>query len=326
MERLLDGILDEEAFFLAALELDLDKNLDVKRQIEAAKRRVLIQAYYAREIQPYTKMTDEDLVAYYEENLEEFTKPEESIVRQVVLATEGKAKRVRSRLLRGADWGEIVANECVDEPTKKRSGRIGAVQKNASIIPFVGVSPELAAMIDTLTIGKISPVVKTGKGYHVITVESRNPETEVAFEKVRDTIERNYQAAFAEKVRKERVAALRDRFGARIVASPAAGAEEKTEVERSAAKIFALAQKTTDPLKRIKYYDEIVRNYPDDSHACEAQFMIGFVYAEELHDFDRAHEAFQKVLTERRDCGKDLVKNARWMIENMGKEPPPFEE
>lgn len=328
IQKLLEGMLDEEAFYLAAQDMKLDENPDVKNQIRSAVRRVMIQSYYAREVAPYTQMTDEDMVDYYEKNLEEFTKPEESEVRQVVTATEQNAKEARRRLLNGENWDKIVSDYCVDIPTKKRNGRIGPVQVNASIIPLVGTSLELSKMIDTLTIGTISPIVKTGKGYHVITVEQRNPETEVPFEKVKDTIRRNYSQNFAEKVRKEKVALLREKFGVEISTNPAplASAEKEGETERPAEKLFELAQSSSDPLTRIKYYREIAMNYPEDEHVCEARFMIGFVYAEELHDFDQARESFQAVIDQSEGCGEDLVTNAKWMIDNMGTEPPDFQE
>ncbi|MFH1277345.1 MAG: peptidylprolyl isomerase [Candidatus Eisenbacteria bacterium] len=327
-EKLLEGMLDEEAFLLAALDMKLEENPEVKRRIESAERGVLIQSYYQREVLPYTQMTETDMIAYYEENLEEFTRPEESEVRQVVAATEAEALEARRRLLRGDSWEAVVAEHCVDIPTKTRAGRIGPIQKNASIIPLVGSSYELMMMIDSLTVGTISPVVKTGKGYHVITVEQRNPETEVAFEKVRETIRRNYSQRFAEKVRKEKVALLKEKFGVEIVPSAldAGVTGAKGEEERPAEKLFKLAQSSSDPLTRIKYYREIVVNYGDDSHVCEARFMIGFVYAEELHDFDLARATFQEVIDHGAECGDDLVKNATWMLENMGSEPPEFED
>ncbi|MFH1680528.1 MAG: hypothetical protein ABIH26_07780, partial [Candidatus Eisenbacteria bacterium] len=65
--RLLEGMLDEEAFLLAALDMDLDENPEVQAQIESATRRVLIQAYYQREVAPYTQMTEEDMLQFYEE-------------------------------------------------------------------------------------------------------------------------------------------------------------------------------------------------------------------------------------------------------------------
>ncbi|MBN1827327.1 MAG: peptidyl-prolyl cis-trans isomerase [Candidatus Eisenbacteria bacterium] len=327
-KKLIEGLMDEEAFLLAAEEQDLEKNPEVKRQIDSARRRVLIQAYYNREVVPYTQMTEEDMRDYYDEHMDLFTRPEESEVRQVVVESEETAARVRRMLLDGATWEHVVGKYCTDLPTKKRNGRIGPVQKNASIIPLVGTSAELSRCIDTLTIGTISPVIKGPKGYHVFTVEQRNAEAVMPFEKVQETIRRNYASAFAEEVRKAKVKELHEKYGSRILKDPTQVVEsEELDEDRQAAKIFQLAQNATDPLQRIKYYDEIVRNHPDDPYACEAQFMIGFVYSEELHNFDRAREAFEKVLARGGDgCKQELIDSATWMLQNMGGTPPEFNE
>ncbi len=330
MKKLLDGIIDEEAFYLAALDMNLEENAEVKRLIESAHRRVLIQSYYTREIAPFTKMTEEDMRTFYEENLDLFTKPVESEVRQVVLGSRADAERVRGMLVNGANWERIVQEHCVDKLTKDRKGRMGPVQVNSGIIPLVGTSSEMSEIIDTLTVGTVSPIVETGKGFHILTVDQRHPEEVLPFEKAQRTIQAQHGPEFAEKVRKEKAGLLREKYGVQILKDPtpevAVDPEEEGKAARSAAKLFELAQSSTQPMDRIKYYDEIVRNYSDDEHACEAQFMIGFVYSEELHNYDLAREAFLKVMERKETCDGELVQSAEWMLENMGTEPPPFEE
>jgi hypothetical protein len=290
----------------------------------------LIQSYYTREIAPFTQMTEEDMRTYFEENLDLFTKPMESEVRQVVLGSRADAERIRAMLVEGAKWDRIVQDYCVDKMTKDRKGRMGPVQENSGIVPLVGTSYEMSAIIDTLTVGTISPIVETSKGFHVFTVEKRYPEEVQPFEKARRAIQMQHGSDFAEKVRREKATLLREKYGVEILKDPspevAVQSEEDDESRRGAAKLFELAQSSTKPLDRIKYYNEIVQNYAADVHACEAQFMIGFVYSEELHNYDLAREAFLKVLERRDSCDGELVESAEWMLENMGTEPPPFDE
>ncbi len=329
--KLLEGIVDEEALLLAALEQKLETKPLVKRRIEEERRRVLVQSYYQREIDPYTQMAEEDLRYYYEENLEDlYTKPLESVVRQVVVATAEEAEWIRKLLVDGADWGRIVEDYCIDEPTKKRHGVIGPVAVQSSIIPLIGSSYEMMTAIDSLTVGTISPVVKTGNGYHVFTVTERIPEEHLQFDKMKETIQRTFQGAHEEKVRKDKVAVLREKYGVTIIDEKidnvglmldkkAVAAAEEAQV------LFERAQATNEPEKRISYYKEIVKNYPDDEHACEAQFMVGFVYSEELNNFELAREALQAVIDRTEGCSEELKTTATWMLENMGKEPPEFE-
>lgn len=330
-QRLLEGMIEEEAIFVAALEQKLQDKPLVKRRIYEERRRVLIQSYYQREIEPYTLMTEDDLRSYYEERLDDlYTKPLESVVRQVVLGSRGEAERVRQLLVEGADWAQIVDNYCIDEPTKKRLGRIGPVAAQAALIPLVGSAPEMTATIDSLTVGTISPVVQTSKGFHVLTVTERIPEALLPFEKMKETIQRTFQSSFNDKVRKEKVAVLQEKYGVTIMSDKIANVGEVLDEEavaktEEAQILFERAQKVADPQQRIDYYEEIIRDYPEDEHVCEAQFMVGFVYSEELNNFDLARDALQAVIDRETGCSDELKSSARWMLENMGKEPPKFE-
>lgn len=67
----------------------------------------------------------------------------------------------------------------------------------------------------------------------------------------------------------------------------------------------------------IARYQELLRKYPDSEHAYKAQFIIGFIYSENLHDYTMARRAFKKLLEDYPDC--DLAPSAEWMLENMGK-------
>ena len=97
----------------------------------------------------------------------------------------------------------------------------------------------------------------------------------------------------------------------------ACGKEEK----RSEEKLYTLAQEAQSLGKSddaIKYYQEILATYPESENNYKAQFMIGYVYAEQLKDYDRAKEAFSTVIERYPDC--DLAESAKWMIENVGQD------
>ena len=65
-------------------------------------------------------------------------------------------------------------------------------------------------------------------------------------------------------------------------------------------------------------------SYPEGEHADEAQFMIGFIQAEELNNYDAARNALNRMLEHY--PASELAESAHWMLENMGSEAPPFEE
>jgi len=85
---------------------------------------------------------------------------------------------------------------------------------------------------------------------------------------------------------------------------------------------FAYAQETQDqknPQLAIKVYAEILKYFPASSKRDKASFLIGFVYSEQLKDYPKAKEAFEKFIKEYPQS--DLKDDAEFMLKNLGKEP-----
>src|SRR5262245_2759326 len=60
-KQFLDGFIEEETWYQAALEAGLEKDEEIQRQVDEAVRRVLIQNYFERELRPYQVLTEEQL-------------------------------------------------------------------------------------------------------------------------------------------------------------------------------------------------------------------------------------------------------------------------
>jgi TolA-binding protein len=63
--------------------------------------------------------------------------------------------------------------------------------------------------------------------------------------------------------------------------------------------------------------------FPESSNKYKALFLTGFVYSEQLQDYDMAKEAYQKVVENYPDC--DLADDAKFMLENLGSDSLPKE-
>ena len=85
--------------------------------------------------------------------------------------------------------------------------------------------------------------------------------------------------------------------------------------------MFEEAQKAGVPQARIAAYQKLLQEYPDSEVSPQAQFMTGFVYSEELKDYDKAEQAFKTLLT--RYPKSELAASAKWMIDHMRTEEAP---
>jgi outer membrane protein assembly factor BamD (BamD/ComL family) len=85
--------------------------------------------------------------------------------------------------------------------------------------------------------------------------------------------------------------------------------------------MFQDAQQAGAPQLRIDAYRKVVETYPDADISPQALFMVGFVYSEELKNYDEADKAFHELLA--RYPKSELTASATWMVDHMRSEEAP---
>ncbi|MBS1260920.1 MAG: Outer membrane protein assembly factor BamD [Calditrichaeota bacterium] len=87
------------------------------------------------------------------------------------------------------------------------------------------------------------------------------------------------------------------------------------------------AQEARDFYGAVDAYKQVVSNYPNGDRADEAQFMVGFLYANDIRDVEKAKDAYETFL-EKYSATSDsgMVLSAKWELANLGKEIEDIEE
>ena len=80
-----------------------------------------------------------------------------------------KAVSLRAKLVAGADFAALARAESDDPGSRDKGGDVGAVLRGAT-----GANFEAAAF--SLAVGKLSDVVQTEQGFHILRVEERKPQ------------------------------------------------------------------------------------------------------------------------------------------------------
>jgi hypothetical protein len=134
------------------------------------------------DIADHTKPTETDLQKFYEANKAKY---EQVHARHILIHTKPlaagqkeltdaealtKAQEVRKKIVDGADFAAVAAQESDDAGSKVKGGDLGSFRRGQMVGPF-----EQAAF--TLKIGELSEPIKTQYGYHLIKVESREAQT-----------------------------------------------------------------------------------------------------------------------------------------------------
>ena len=125
------------------------------------------------------------LAAEYDKSKQRYSQPQ---VRQILVRAKGsevalrsgqrelsldearaKAVSLRAKLVAGADFAALARAESDDLGSRDKGGDVGAVLRGAT-----GANFEAAAF--SLAVGKLSDVVQTEQGFHILRVEERKPQ------------------------------------------------------------------------------------------------------------------------------------------------------
>ena len=313
----LHRLVDEEVLYQAALKAGHDQDPEVVRALEAVKRRAVIQAFYAEDVEAKTVVPDESVEAYYEEHGEQFQRRGRVKFRHILVSTQAEADAARSRVLGGEDFASVAREVSTDSATRSAGGLMASV-KQGDGAPDAGMDAAFIERVREWKAGEVTDPLRSDRGWHVVRIEEKVDEGVKPLEEVREQIVKSLLPEKTREHYEEVLAGLKESYGVSV------NEDVFRAKPRSEEELFTLAQETEDPLTRLNYYSELVFNYPDGEHAAEAQFMIGFIHAEELSNYEAARNAFTRMKTLYPDSA--LVASADWMLEHMGEENPPFEE
>jgi outer membrane protein assembly factor BamD (BamD/ComL family) len=84
------------------------------------------------------------------------------------------------------------------------------------------------------------------------------------------------------------------------------------------------AQEESNFPAAIDAYQEIVKLYPKSPQAPQCQFMVGYLYANHLKNVEQAKAAYQTFI--RNFPEHELVKDAQWELDHLGKDVNEIEE
>src|SRR5690606_14508723 len=184
--------LEDDEQFQAALKGEGMTMQDLREQLE---RTMIIQRVQQTEVMSKLQVTDAELKMYYDANKGNFTTPKEYTLREILVSvpadTRGinvaqddearaKAEEARKRLLAGEPFPRLAA-ELSDSPSKANGGLVGPVTGDV-------LAPELLKAIEDLEAGALTGVLRTGRGYQIVKVESIKEAAVKSFEESKSEI------------------------------------------------------------------------------------------------------------------------------------------
>ncbi|HUO36250.1 MAG TPA: peptidylprolyl isomerase [Candidatus Acidoferrum sp.] len=161
---------------------------DYKAQL---RNSLLTQEIIRRDVGSRINISDSDSRAYYEAHKQEFVKPEEVVLAEIFLSTQGKtpqemgvievkADDLHQRLVNGDDFNEL-AKRYSEGSTAKDGGELGTFQRGQ-------LSKQIEDAVFKLDKGHITDVIQTKTGFEILKVEAHYIAGLQPYEKVQDDI------------------------------------------------------------------------------------------------------------------------------------------
>jgi peptidyl-prolyl cis-trans isomerase SurA len=161
---------------------------DYKTQI---RNGMLTQEVIRREVGSHINIPTEEVKTYYGAHSQEFTRPEQVVLTEIFLSTEGKSPEemesvqkktedLRNRVVKGDDFNEI-AKRYSEGSTAKDGGDLGTFQRGQ-------LSPQLEGVVFKMEKGQITDVIQTKTGFEVLKVENHYQAGLQPLEKVENEV------------------------------------------------------------------------------------------------------------------------------------------
>jgi peptidyl-prolyl cis-trans isomerase SurA len=143
---------------------------------------------------------------FYTEHVKEFDAPAQVTWREVLIEVGKSKSRADARRradaalerIRGGEGLAAVAKAVSDGPNKAEGGLWKLVPGSYGV-------PAVSAVLDTLAVGEVSPVIEGRNSYHIVCVEGRRAAGPETFAAVQDKIKIRLRA---EKIQRESTALL----------------------------------------------------------------------------------------------------------------------
>jgi peptidyl-prolyl cis-trans isomerase C len=149
-------------------------------EVERVMKQQMISKFLQKDFESKLRVEDvpdADVEKYYKQHAEEFNRPDEVRVSQLVVKDKARAEKLAGEARAagshadGKAFRELVSKYSEDEDSKARGGDLTSFDKTSNLYPRELVEAAFALK----EVGDISPPVKTDKGYHVLRLTQKHP-------------------------------------------------------------------------------------------------------------------------------------------------------
>jgi peptidyl-prolyl cis-trans isomerase SurA len=202
IRSMLSSVEDNELLYRGASDIG-ERYPEFARSIEEYRDGILIYYIEDKRIWSNIDLSDENLIAFYEDNKEAYVHPDRVRYCEIVVRSDSLAAALYERIQAGEDMEELAVEYTIRTNMRENRGI-------SEIVPASrNVSSRRAFEQSAGTVGE--PFAMRNEHYIIKTLE-RYPSDIKSFEEARNEVTRDYQDVMSKRLEEEWIASLRERY------------------------------------------------------------------------------------------------------------------
>lgn len=175
-----DKLYQLTEFLLITKAAEAEK-LDINKQLARYKAQRLPALLVEQKSKEWVK-DEQTLRDYFQQHPEMGASKGQWHIGQLVLASEAEAKEAEKLIKSGKkSLFELAGERSIDPYGKANNGDMGWLQQESG-------TPAIEKALENLPDQQLSPIIKTSKGYHLVTILERKPGQKLGFGAIKDKI------------------------------------------------------------------------------------------------------------------------------------------
>lgn len=198
-KNLVGELVNQELFYLDALENGLDREPAYLEEVERAKSGILKQHALNRLLNQ-AAVTEDEILAFYTANQARFGASAGIKASHILVDSEEKAQSIAGEIKEGLAFADA-AKKYSSCPSNQAGGDLGFFSHGSMV-------PEFEAVAFALEIGEMSAPVKTQFGWHLIKVTDKREAASKSLDEVRDQVARHLMSQKQQELYQQKVSEL----------------------------------------------------------------------------------------------------------------------
>ncbi len=183
-DQILEEMLEKRILRKEALRLGIDKTEQYKDKVKEYENSLIFGAFVQKAVAPDVKLKEEELKAYYDQHIKEYTYPEMMKIKSLAFSKREDAEKAIVNLRKGTDFQWLGANAegQVDKNTK------GVLNFEGNLLTTKNLSENVQKAVSGAKSGDFRLLANPGNYFYVLSIQEVIPPRPQPYSEVREQI------------------------------------------------------------------------------------------------------------------------------------------